>query len=89
MSRDVKNIELGIHEGQIAWIMEFSDGQKESFLFDHRIAKKFADNILKIHKELTYIDRQMVPPGDKVEVSDSATVKLTQPEDDDGEKKKE
>ena len=76
--RHANRIDVGTYADKIGFTVHFEHGEKEHFLFSPTIARKLAETLLSVVKDVGYIERQM-PTGDGIGLSEGIGMRLTPP----------
>ena len=88
MKRHVTGIDVGAHEKYAGFTLHFGE-EKEHFLFAVEIAEDLATKLIKVVKDIRYVQKALDVPGDRLGVSDEVTMRLVTPKEEKEDGKEE
>ncbi len=80
MRRHVTGIDVGAHEKYAGFTLHFGE-EKEHFLFMPDIAEDLATKLIKVVKDIRYVQKALDVPGDRIGITDDVTMRLVNPEE--------
>lgn len=79
--RKVIGIQVGTHEDKVGFTQEYDDGEKQHFLFNPDVATDLGEGLIRMAKNLKYLEKNLNIPGDNISVSDYSRVEIQPPEE--------